>query len=193
MWTNIRQDIEGKERKQVIYTLKRFFAGEKLLTYTNQDGFSIFIDSKKAILLDFSLKNIIGIVPISDYINKSIAMTITDVVFIRHLLRLRQEMLDKLKLKSLPWVLQPYYYIELSNGKKFSLPSLLTKFVSAAKRDSITLSSGLWKFMWYYNIEFNLPEGKLSILTDNTVKSMIQSNFIYNNKIVLKETVLSLK
>ena len=191
MHYRLQPNLDVKEKKQIYKTLSRFLTGEPMLTYTNEDGFAIFIDTKKAVLLDFNLKDVKGIV-YPDYL-KGIAMTITDAVFVRHLLRLRAEMLEKtLKLKSLPWTLQQCYFIELSNGNRFSLPTLLSKYISTTRRNNITLSSGLWKFMWYYKITFNLPAGELKIVDDGTVKSMLQANFEYNGGLLLKGTVIKL-
>lgn len=189
MYCKLMKNIEENEKLQIIKTLSKFFSGKSMLTYTTQEGFAIFIDSKKAILLDLNLKIAKGII----YPNytQGIAMTIIDAVFIRHLLRLRETMLEKLNLEKYPWVLKPCYYIELSSGKKFSLPSLLSKYLSSSKRDTITLSSGLWKFMWYYKITFNLPKGILSIKNDNDLNSMLKSEFLYNDEIVSKGTFLT--
>lgn len=184
MYCKLMQNIDVIEKSQIIKTLSKFFSGKTMLTYTDQDGFSIFIDTKKAILLDLDLKTAKGII-YPDY-NKGIAMTIIDAVFIRHLLKLREDMIKKLNLEKLPWVLMPCYYIELSSGKKFSLPSLLSKYISSVRRDTLTLSSGLWKFLWYYKINFNLPEGQLSIIDNGNVKDMLHSKFNYNGKILEK-------
>lgn len=186
-----KENLDSKEKKQIYKTLSKFLKGDLMLTYTDENGFAIFIDSNKAVLLDFNLKDIKGIV-YPNYL-KGLGMTITDAVFIRHLLSLRKEMLEKANLKSLPWVLCPCYFIELSNGKRFSLPTLLSKYVSTACRDTITLSSGLWKFMWYYKIVFNLPEGELKVIDDGTVRSMLQANFEYKEGLLLKGTVIKIK
>ena len=190
MYYRLHQNLDEREKKQIYKVLSKFLTGEPMLTYTNEDGFAVFIDTKKAILLDFNLKDVKGIV-YPDYL-KGIAMTIVDAVFVRHLLRLRSETLANMKWLSLPWTLKQCYFIELSNGKRFSLPTLLSKYISTACRDSITLSSGLWKFMWYYKITFNLPAGELKIVDDGTVKSMLQANFDYNGGLLLKGTVIKL-
>ena len=188
MYYRLQKNLELKDRKQIYKILSDFFTGKPMLTFTNEDGFAIFIDTHKAVLLDFNLKDVKGIV-YPDYI-KGLAMTIRDAVFIRHLLKLRCDMLEKLNLISLPWILKQYYYIELSNGKKFSLPSLLSKYVPTACRDTITLSAGLWKFMWYYKINFNLPNGMLKIIDDGSVQSMLHSNFDYDGNLLLKGTII---
>lgn len=191
MYCKLMENIDDKEKSQIIRTLSKFFSGKTMLTHTTQDGFAIFIDSKKAILLDLNLKLAKGII-YPDY-TKGLAMTIIDAVFIRHLLRLREEMLKKLNLEKLPWVLRPCYYIELSNGKKFSLPSLLSKYLSSMRRDTITLSSGLWKFMWYYKITFTLPHGNLTIVDNGDLSSMLKSEFIYSGIRTEKGITLNLK
>lgn len=191
MYCKLMENIDDKEKSQIIRTLSKFFSGKTMLTHTTQDGFAIFIDSKKAILLDLNLKLAKGII-YPDY-TKGLAMTIIDAVFIRHLLRLREEMLKKLNLEKLPWVLKPCYYIELSSGKKFSLPSLLSKYLSSMRRDTITLSSGLWKFMWYYKITFTLPHGNLTIVDNGDLSSMLKSEFIYSGIRTEKGITLNLK
>lgn len=191
MYCKLMENIDDKEKSQIIRTLSKFFSGKTMLTHTTQDGFAIFIDSKKAILLDLNLKLAKGII-YPDY-TKGLAMTIIDAVFIRHLLRLREEMLKKLNLEKFPWVLRPCYYIELSNGKKFSLPSLLSKYLSSMRRDTITLSSGLWKFMWYYKITFTLPHGNLTIVDNGDLSSMLKSEFIYSGIRTEKGITLNLK
>ena len=191
MYCKLIENIDDKEKSQIIRTLSKFFSGKTMLTHTTQDGFAIFIDSKKAILLDLNLKLAKGII-YPDY-TKGLAMTIIDAVFIRHLLRLREEMLKKLNLEKLPWVLKPCYYIELSSGKKFSLPSLLSKYLSSMRRDTITLSSGLWKFMWYYKITFTLPHGNLTIVDNGDLSSMLKSEFIYSGIRTEKGITLNLK
>lgn len=191
MYCKLMENIDDKEKSQIIRTLSKFFSGKTMLTHTTQDGFAIFIDSKKAILLDLNLKLAKGII-YPDY-TKGLAMTIIDAVFIRHLLRLREEMLKKLNLEKFPWVLKPCYYIELSNGKKFSLPSLLSKYLSSMRRDTITLSSGLWKFMWYYKITFTLPHGNLTIVDNGDLSSMLKSEFIYSGIRTEKGITLNLK
>lgn len=191
MYCKLMENIDDKEKSQIIRTLSKFFSGKTMLTHTTQDGFAIFIDSKKAILLDLNLKLAKGII-YPDY-TKGLAMTIIDAVFIRHLLRLREEMLKKLNLEKLPWVLKPCYYIELSSGKKFSLPSLLSKYLSSMRRDTITLSSGLWKFMWYYKITFTLPHGNLTIVDNGDLSSMLKSEFIYGGIRTEKGITLNLK
>ena len=92
MYCKLMENIDDKEKSQIIRTLSKFFSGKTMLTHTTQDGFAIFIDSKKAILLDLNLKLAKGII-YPDY-TKGLAMTIIDAVFIRHLLRLREEMLN---------------------------------------------------------------------------------------------------
>lgn len=191
MYCKLMENIDDKEKSQIIRTLSKFFSGKTMLTHTTQDGFAIFIDSKKAILLDLNLKLAKGII-YPDY-TKGLAMTVIDAVFIRHLLRLREEMLKKLNLEKLPWTLKPCYYIELSNGQKFSLPSLLSKYLSSMRRDTITLSSGLWKFMWYYKITFTLPHGQLNIVDNNDLSSMLKSEFIYSGIRTEKGITLNLK
>lgn len=191
MYCKLMENIDDKEKSQIIRTLSKFFSGKTMLTHTTQDGFAVFIDSKKAILLDLNLKLAKGII-YPDY-TKGLAMTIIDAVFIRHLLRLREEMLKKLNLEKFPWVLKPCYYIELSNGQKFSLPSLLSKYLSSMRRDTITLSSGLWKFMWYYKITFTLPHGNLNIVDNGDLSSMLKSEFIYSGIRTEKGITLNLK
>lgn len=188
MYYKIKQTLDKDDRKLVVYTLSKFFNGQSMLIYTDNNGFAIFIDKNKAALLDLNLKEVKGIV-YPDY-QKGLAMTIIDAIFIRHLLKLRTEMLDRAHLKSLDWVLQQCYYIELSNGQRFSLPSLLSKYISSACRDTITLSSGLWKFMWYYKLSFNLSKGELKIINKGTVKDMLQPKFEFNGSIYTKGTTI---
>lgn len=162
-----------------------------MLTYTTQEGIAIQLDKHRAFILDFNLHTIKAKIEQDPSI--CIGMTVMDAVFIRHLLSLRQDLLDRMHLASLNWVLLPSYYIELENGKKFSLPSLLTKYISASRRDTITLSSGLWKFMWYYKVSFNLPGGQLQIHNDKDYRGMIASQFKYADKIYAKGTVLNIE
>lgn len=180
-----------QSERAIVKAIKKFLSGQPLLTHTTQEGIAIQLDKHKAFILDFDLHTVKAKLLQDPSI--CIGMTVMDAVFIRHLLSLRKDLLERMGLVSLNWKLLPSYYIELENGKKFSLPSLLTKYSSAARRDTITLSAGLWKFMWYFKVSFNLPYGQLSIYNDKDYKGMIASQFMYAGKVYDKGSVLSIK
>ena len=172
-------EISDRLKPAVAKAIFKFLSGQSMLTYTSQEGIALYLDKQRAVLLDFNLKDLKGIIdiPISITTTYALAMTYRDAIFIKHLLYLRQDLLNKMHMKSLNWILMPYYYIKLQNGKQVSLPSLLMKYAATAKRNSITLSMGLWLFMWYYNIQFTLPDGILSINDTGKADAMLKSEF----------------
>ena len=159
-------------------------SNEPKLVYICNEGICIYIAVDLAIVLDHAFSKVKGKANVP--FEKGIAMTMREVIFVSYLIQLRKQMLEKMNLRSLDWELCQYYYIKLANGKKFSLPSLLSKYTFTCCRDSITLSSGLWKYMWYCKISFNLPKGKLEIIDTGKAVDMSKCLFKYDGTVYSK-------